>query len=241
MHGRNALKLLRVDARVRRFRFMIILAVASVATWLLGCAAVGVIAVEGALHVPHLALTARNQSQAVTMARRENAILANAEIIASDGAVLRAWSIRARGGNGTVVILMHGQGDNRVGMLGPAEMLLRHGYSVLLPDARGHGESDGAITTYGVLEADDVHRWSIIKCSSLRSALAEERSGFADVELSGSDMGPDPGSLSKNARAPQPCMIYQLLQWLWREMAESSMPRRFLAWPETFGEPRIAG
>jgi uncharacterized protein len=31
--------------------------------------------------------------------------------------------------------------------------------SVLLPDARGHGESGGAIGTYGVLEADDVRRW----------------------------------------------------------------------------------
>jgi hypothetical protein len=57
------------------------------------------------------------------------------------------------------VILLHGLGDNRTGMLGPAEMLLRHGYSVLLPDARGHGESGGAIGTYGVLEADDVRRW----------------------------------------------------------------------------------
>jgi uncharacterized protein len=38
-------------------------------------------------------------------------------------------------------------------------MLLRHGYSVLLPDARAHGESGGAIGTYGVLEADDVRRW----------------------------------------------------------------------------------
>ena len=138
---------------------MIMLATAGVATWLLGCAAIGVFAVEGALHVPHLALTARNQAQAVTIARRENAVLSDAEITAADGAVLHAWSIQARGGNETAVILLHGQGDNRAGMLGPAEMLLRHGYSVLLPDARGHGESGGAITTYGVLEADDVHRW----------------------------------------------------------------------------------
>jgi fermentation-respiration switch protein FrsA (DUF1100 family) len=44
-------------------------------------------------------------------------------------------------------------------MLGQAEMLLRHDYTVLLPDARAHGESGGNIATYGVLEADDVRHW----------------------------------------------------------------------------------
>jgi len=62
-------------------------------------------------------------------------------------------------GNGNDVILLHGQGDNRAGMLGPAEMLLRHGYGVLLPDARAHGVSEGRIGTYGVLEAEDIRRW----------------------------------------------------------------------------------
>ncbi len=44
-------------------------------------------------------------------------------------------------------------------MLGNADLLLRHGYSVLLPDARDHGDSDGPIATYGVLESDDLNRW----------------------------------------------------------------------------------
>jgi uncharacterized protein len=45
-------------------------------------------------------------------------------------------------------------------MLGTAEMLLRYHFSVLLPDARSHGESGGTIATYGFFEADDVRRWS---------------------------------------------------------------------------------
>ncbi len=38
-------------------------------------------------------------------------------------------------------------------------MFLAHGYTVLAPDSRAHGESGGEIATYGLLEADDVHRW----------------------------------------------------------------------------------
>src|SRR5579864_8742317 len=44
-------------------------------------------------------------------------------------------------------------------MLAYARLMLAHGYSVLLPDARAHGESGGRIATYGLLEADDIHRW----------------------------------------------------------------------------------
>ncbi len=72
---------------------------------------------------------------------------------------LRAWEIEPKVGKGDAAVLLHGQGDNRMGMLGAAEMLLRQGYSVLLPDARAHGEADGTIATYGVLEADDVRLW----------------------------------------------------------------------------------
>ncbi|WP_162601457.1 alpha/beta hydrolase [Occallatibacter savannae] len=111
------------------------------------------------MHLPHLRLTAEERDRAGAVAEKYHADLRDVEITANDGAVLRAWSIREHGGNGHVVLLLHGQGDNRADMLGQAEMLLRHGFSVLMPDARAHGESGGAITTYGVLEADDVRRW----------------------------------------------------------------------------------
>jgi pimeloyl-ACP methyl ester carboxylesterase len=38
-------------------------------------------------------------------------------------------------------------------------MFLDHGFAVLAPDNRAHGESGGDLATYGLLEADDVHRW----------------------------------------------------------------------------------
>jgi pimeloyl-ACP methyl ester carboxylesterase len=43
--------------------------------------------------------------------------------------------------------------------MGYAELLLSHGYDVLAPDARAQGDSGGTFPTYGIKEANDVHRW----------------------------------------------------------------------------------
>lgn len=80
-------------------------------------------------------------------------------ITTSDGAVLRAWSLRPQHGNGSGVIVLHGLSDNRLGGLGYAEMFVRHGYAVLLPDARAHGVSGGVLATYGLLERNDIAEW----------------------------------------------------------------------------------
>ena len=83
----------------------------------------------------------------------------NIDISSSDGLKLRGWFFRAPRGDAGTVILLHGQTDNRAGMLGYANLLLRHGYNALAPDLRAHGASDGALSTYGFLEADDLRRW----------------------------------------------------------------------------------
>jgi hypothetical protein len=82
------------------------------------------------------------------------------DLPARDGAILRAWYVASTHPNGAGVILLHGMADNREGVAGYAAMFLRHGYAVLLPDSRAHGDSGGAIATYGVLERDDLRRWS---------------------------------------------------------------------------------
>lgn len=66
---------------------------------------------------------------------------------ASDGLELSGWYRPSR--NGAAVLLVHGGGGNRMGSLRHAEMLARHGYGVLLYDARGRGESDGSPNGYG--------------------------------------------------------------------------------------------
>jgi fermentation-respiration switch protein FrsA (DUF1100 family) len=93
------------------------------------------------------------------LAGKFHTALSEVEIPAGDGVTLKAGNIRPALGNGDAVILFHGQSDNRAGMLGNAEMLLQHGFSVLLPDARAQGESGGSIATYGVKEAEDIRRW----------------------------------------------------------------------------------
>ena len=54
------------------------------------------------------------------------------------------------------VLLFHGVADNRMGVLGFADFLLRHGYGVVMMDSRAHGESGGTQATYGWQERGDV-------------------------------------------------------------------------------------
>jgi fermentation-respiration switch protein FrsA (DUF1100 family) len=127
--------------------------------WLVFCMAIGVVATQWALHPWRRALQPQDEALAQAIAARKDAVLAEVSVTASDGTTLRGWSIRPTHGNGDAVILLHGVADNRMGMIGYADLLLRHGYAVLLPDARAHGESGGKLATYGITEAGDVRRW----------------------------------------------------------------------------------
>ena len=57
-------------------------------------------------------------------------------------------------------MVLHGIGDSRQGSAGYAPLFLDEGYSVLLPDSRGHGSSGGELVTYGLLEKSDVLAWA---------------------------------------------------------------------------------
>ena len=52
-------------------------------------------------------------------------------------------------------MLLHGVADNRIGVLEHALILLPAGYNVVMMDARAHGESVGAMATYGWIERHD--------------------------------------------------------------------------------------
>ena len=97
--------------------------------------------------------------QAETTARRFKGTLQDVSVGSRDGITLRGWFVQPAPYNGNAVILLHGVGDNRQGMGEYAELLLANGYAVLLPDSRAQGKSGGAFATYGIKEADDVHRW----------------------------------------------------------------------------------
>jgi dipeptidyl aminopeptidase/acylaminoacyl peptidase len=72
----------------------------------------------------------------------------------TDGLRLVGWYIPSH--NTATIILCHGLGDNRVGMLPQAVLLAEHGYGSLLFDFRAHGESGGEMVTYGYAETEDV-------------------------------------------------------------------------------------
>src|SRR5436305_1498304 len=77
------------------------------------------------------------------------------EVRAPDGVLLSGWKVTPRNPNGSWVLLFHGVADNRVGVTGQAEVLLRAGYGVVMMDARAHGASEGSTATYGWLERKD--------------------------------------------------------------------------------------
>jgi uncharacterized protein len=83
-------------------------------------------------------------------------------ITTNDGMQLEAWyakdsitPLTSHIHNGTV-ILFHGHGGNKNGVMKEAEYFFSLGYSVLLVDFRAHGNSQGNTCTIGVDEAQDV-------------------------------------------------------------------------------------
>jgi uncharacterized protein len=66
---------------------------------------------------------------------------------ASDGVDLEGWYRPSR--NGASLLMLSGGGGNRRSALRHAEMLVRHGYGVLVYDPRGSGNSEGTVNSYG--------------------------------------------------------------------------------------------
>ena len=122
-----------------------------------GCVLAGFFLAELAAHPERRPIGHATRAEAIAV--QERAELRDVQIVAQDGAALHAWYVRPHSPNGRDVILLHGVSDNREGMGGYGEMFLAHGYTVLLPDSRAHGESGGRMATYGILESNDVRRW----------------------------------------------------------------------------------
>lgn len=117
----------------------------------------GILLAEMSLHTAHRPIHQKDKIRAI-VEQQFHAELQDVEV-QSRGAKLRAWYVKPPRDNGLAVVLLHGVTDNREGVSGYAQMFLAHGYRVLLPDARAHGESGGAIATYGVLERYDTREW----------------------------------------------------------------------------------
>jgi alpha/beta superfamily hydrolase len=71
------------------------------------------------------------------------------------GRTLGAWFIPSA--NGATIITVHGAGTNRSTVMDEAEMLVQHGYGVLMIDVEGFGDSEGRGNAFGWLGARSVH------------------------------------------------------------------------------------
>jgi uncharacterized protein len=141
--------------RTRTFRRLLLL----LTLYLAFCLVAGIYVADGTLHPARRPLTPEEEATMHDIAHHLDADLAEVSITTPDAITLRAWTIHPHTSNGDAVILLHGLGDNRIGMTGYAQLLLAHGFTVLLPDARAHGVSGGQLATYGLLERNDIHQW----------------------------------------------------------------------------------
>ncbi|MBM2713061.1 alpha/beta fold hydrolase [Mesorhizobium caraganae] len=70
---------------------------------------------------------------------------------------LVGWVADRKGSCGSIVLL-HGRGANRLALVERAKLLFDAGYSIVLFDLSGHGESGGAIQGFGYTEGQDAAR-----------------------------------------------------------------------------------
>jgi len=106
------------------------------------------------------------QQQTAEMLARTKAAKESFDVRAPDGAILRGWKVHPITPNDDWVLLFHGVSDNRTGLLGAAEFLLRHHFSLVMMDARAHGKSGGEIATYGWKERFDTVAITGALCST---------------------------------------------------------------------------
>jgi len=109
------------------------------------------------LHPFRHRLSVRQAAQADQLFTSLNAAREDFVVRANDGTILDGWKARPVHPNGDWVLLLHGRSHNRSAMLPYAQFLVAAGYSVVMMDARAHGNSGGSMSTYGQLEIFDMH------------------------------------------------------------------------------------
>ncbi len=80
--------------------------------------------------------------------------------ILSDGLNLHAYFVQNSDAEHKYAIICHGYGAQGSGMSYYAKQFYKMGYSVLTPDARAHGRSEGEIIGMGYIEKKDIVLWA---------------------------------------------------------------------------------
>jgi fermentation-respiration switch protein FrsA (DUF1100 family) len=106
----------------------------------------------------------------------------NVELISGDGLKLRGYYLESARASGRTAIIAHGYSGKAKDMGASAKNYYEElGYNVLMPDARGHGESEGSYLGFGWPERRDYLQW-------IRFIL-EETGPDAQIVLHGVSMG----------------------------------------------------
>jgi uncharacterized protein len=122
---------------------------------------------------------------------------AQSVVIPSVGHSIAGWWVD-KGEGSPVILLLHAVRADRSTMVSRAQLLMKHGFSVLLVDLQGHGETPGEAITFGLRESADVvaaREWikhtapgrtiGVLACSlgGASVLLAPQPSGFDAVVL----------------------------------------------------------
>lgn len=103
------------------------------------------------------------------------------QITTADGLTLRAILIRQPQATTKVAILAHGYHHSWEQMAPYAKLFYDFGYNILVPDARGHGDSDGHTIGFGWLDRKDYVQWAQL--------MTQEFGSSATLVLFGISMG----------------------------------------------------
>lgn len=80
----------------------------------------------------------------------------NVELKNEDGQKLVGWLLLNKKSSNKAVLMLPGYNSNKAELVNAASKIYDLGYSVLLVDLRGQGESEGDKTTFGLREKDDI-------------------------------------------------------------------------------------
>lgn len=123
----------------------------------------------------------RNQSADLAAVRERERLWGwePVEVRAADGTILAGTYVPRAEPSHRTVILVHGLYSNRSMCLPLVEMYQQMDYNVLLIDLRGHGESGGQHTLWGMKETEDFRAW----LDFLKAKDPAVRVGFHGISL----------------------------------------------------------
>jgi len=101
--------------------------------------------------------TRRDRSPVEALQALSDKPIEDVSVVTDDGVWVSGWLID--NDSDKVVILLSGRGSNRNANIKKAQIYIERGYSVLMPDLRATGRSDGHRISFGWYERKDIEAW----------------------------------------------------------------------------------